>query len=243
MYLPRSLGHSSNPFPRTCALYTPFRGLLLIALFFLCFSPRLQAQTFSNTNPIVIPNALVTQGPGSLYPSPITVAGAGPLASLTITLSNFSHAYADDIDVLLVGPTGLNILLMSDCGGLNPFSSLNLIFSASALLSLSDTTALASGSYLPTNFDAPFDVDSFAAPAPLTGPYGSSLAAFNGTNPNGVWRLYVLDDTQGNNGTLAGGWSLSITSVPEPSSFLLGAGGLALVLGLAARRRLRRSCS
>ena len=36
------------------------------------------------------------------------------------------------------------------------------------------------------------------------------LSAFDGTNPNGVWRLYVVDYTVGSLGGFAGGWSLTI---------------------------------
>jgi uncharacterized repeat protein (TIGR01451 family) len=39
-----------------------------------------------------------------------------------------------------------------------------------------------------------------------------TLAAFNGVNPNGVWSLYVVDDSSSDNGTIAGGWSLNISA-------------------------------
>ena len=35
-------------------------------------------------------------------------------------------------------------------------------------------------------------------------------SAFDGTNPNGAWKLYVVDDTIGSAGKFAGGWSLEI---------------------------------
>jgi hypothetical protein len=39
---------------------------------------------------------------------------------------------------------------------------------------------------------------------------GPALSAFDGTNPNDVWRLYVVDDTVGSAGLISGGWSLTI---------------------------------
>ena len=134
-------------------------------------------------------------------------------------------------------PGGQNVLLMSDTGGITPITSLTLSFSDAATAFLPDSTALSSGTFKPTNYDAAFMVDSFAAPAPTDGPYGSTLSLFNGTNPNGVWNLYVIDDTQGNSGSMAGGWSLTVTAVPEPSSLALGVVALATLGGFAARRR------
>ena len=215
-------------------------GLLGLAAVACAGAPMLgQAQSFANPSLIDIPRNTLTQGPASLYPSPITVSGVGTsLTNLNVTFNNLSHAYPDDIDILLVGPAGQNVLLMSDAGGYFPISGLTLNFSDNAASLLGDETQLSSGTYKPTNYDAPYMVDSFASPAPTTGPYGSTLSAFNGTNPNGVWNLYVLDDTQGNSGTMAGGWSLSVTApIPEPSSYVLGACVLAGTGWLTFRRR------
>lgn len=216
------------------------RHRLLAGLAALCFGVPMiaQAQVFTAASPIQIPRNTVTQGPASLYPAPLTVSGVGTtLTGLSVTFLDLSHAYPDDIDVLLVGPGGTqNVLLMSDTGGLTPVSGLTLTFS-DAGSALPDTTVLSSGTFRPTNYDAPGTVDSFAPPAPLEGPYGSTLSLFNGINPNGTWNLYVLDDTQGNAGTMAGGWSLTVSAVPEPSSLVLGAVALAAAGVVAARRR------
>jgi len=47
--------------------------------------------------------------------------------------------------------------------------------------------------------------------APLP-PYGSTLSAMNGGNPNGTWHLFVLDDNFLNSGTVSNGWILTLTS-------------------------------
>jgi len=63
--------------------------------------------------------------------------------------------------------------------------------------------------------------DIFATPAPQP-PFNVGLGAFKGTDPNGVWQLYITDDyypqAPPESGTVSGGWSLSITTTnPNPT--------------------------
>jgi hypothetical protein len=41
---------------------------------------------------------------------------------------------------------------------------------------------------------------------------------FNGTNPNGVWKLFASDQYEADTGQLTGGWSLQITTVDTPAA-------------------------
>ncbi|ARI80598.1 S8 family serine peptidase [Microcystis aeruginosa] len=158
---------------------------------------------FSNPNPITIPNI----GSSTPYPSTINVSGlSGNINSLKVTLTNLSHTYPDDIDVLLVGPTGTKALLMSDVGGSDDVNNITLTFDPTATSSLPDSGLITSGSYKATDFETG---DIFNSPAP-GGPYGTDFSVFNGINPNGTWSLYVVDDAGGDVGTIAGGWSLNI---------------------------------
>ena len=171
--------------------------------------------TFSNSGAIPVPGA-GTSGPANPYPSDITVGGVtGTVSKVTVTLRNFSHTFPDDVDVLLVGPTGVKLILMSDALGSADATALTYTFDSAAGAFLPDGAAAASGTYRPTNYSAG---DTFADPAPSApylspGPDGAdSLAAFNGLNPNGTWSLYVTDDVGGDVGSIAGGWDLTITS-------------------------------
>ncbi|WP_137909662.1 beta strand repeat-containing protein, partial [Dolichospermum planctonicum] len=167
--------------------------------------------TFSNTNSISIPDG----GASDPYPSIINVSGiSGSLTKLTVTLTNLNHAWTNDIDVLLVSPTGANSILMSDVGGSSDLTNVTLTFDATATSSLSDFDAISSGTYRPTNFDFDGfdDPDFFDSPAPA-GPYNTDFSVFNGTNPNGEWRLYIVDDVDFDSGNVAGGWSLSIETL------------------------------
>ena len=184
------------------------------------------AATFSNNDGITINDGsencsgTPTTAPGKAdpYPSEITVSGLGSSVSdVNVTLSGLSHTYPDDVGVLLVGPQDQKTILMTDVGSSNtssnPVSGVNLTFDDEASGALPDEGPLSSGTYNPTrgtqDADSCFAPESFPAPAP-TGPYGSpSLSVFDGTNPNGTWKLYVIDDNVFDTGSIDG-WSLDI---------------------------------
>ncbi len=68
----------------------------------------------ANLQAIFIPD----EGVASPYPSTITVSNSpGVLTRVSVTLSNISHTYPGDIDVLLVGPGGEGVILMASAGG------------------------------------------------------------------------------------------------------------------------------
>jgi subtilisin family serine protease len=158
---------------------------------------------FTNPNNITIPSS----GASNPYPSIINVSGLnGNITSLRVTLTNLSHTWPDDIDVLLVSPTGAKAMLMSDVGGSNGLANVTLTFDPTATANLPDVGQITSGSYKPTDFESG---DLFNSPAPV-GPYGTDFSVFNNTNPNGNWSLYIMDDMAGDSGSIAGGWSLLI---------------------------------
>src|SRR5581483_1976333 len=95
----------------------------------------------------------------------VAVAGTpGRIRKLTVTLRNFSYAYGADLDVLLVGPEGQAVMLMSDVGGNFLLDNLTLTFDDDADLPLPVAAPLRSGTYRPTNRGAVADF-AFAAPA------------------------------------------------------------------------------
>ncbi|WP_304506183.1 calcium-binding protein [Anabaena sp. FACHB-1250] len=128
-------------------------------------------------------------------------------------MANLNHTYPDDIDVLLVSPTGANSILMSDAGDSDDINNVTLTFDATATSSLPDS-AISSGTYRPTNY---YDGDFFDSPAPA-GPHNADFSVFNGTNLNGEWRLYIFDGASGDVGNVAGGWFLSIETDPGDDS-------------------------
>ena len=147
----------------------------------------------------------------SPYPSVISVSGVtGVIASLRVAINNLGHANPDDLDILLVGPGGQAVLLMSDCGGSADLRGVTLVFDDAATNSLPDNAQIVSGEYRPSNFGGG---DTFSAPAPA-GPYVTNLSVFAGASPNGAWSLYVMDDANNNAGGITNGWRLELTMQP-----------------------------
>jgi uncharacterized repeat protein (TIGR01451 family) len=166
---------------------------------------------FANANRVEI-NDNTNASP---YPSIVHVSGvSGPIQKVSVTVSNLYHTWPGDIDVLLVGPQGQSVILMSDAGSSNNAAANNLT------LTFDDATTavppyrgqLVSGTFHPSNFQ--LQEDAFPAPsapyAPINPPYATNLSVFAGGEANGDWQLYVVDDTGFNSGYLAMGWSLNI---------------------------------
>jgi uncharacterized repeat protein (TIGR01451 family) len=162
--------------------------------------------TASYNNPATI--TINEFGPASPYPSQIQVSGLTNLlvSKVTASLYGFAHTWPSDVNVLLSSPSGQELILMGHTGGANGVTNINLTFDDAATQPLT-TNTLVSGTYLPTDISP---IDTFPGVAPAT---GTSLGVFNGSNPNGVWSLYVYDDKEGDGGVIANGWSLALTAV------------------------------
>ena len=173
----------------------------------------LNQPTYTNAARIVVP-ASGTIGEANPYPATINVSGLGDrqITGVSVQLRGISHSFPDDIDALLVGPQGQNVLLVSDIGGANAAHGVTLSIADAAPYSLLDVGPTVSGIFKPTNSDT--STDAFPSPAPA-GSYGTALSAFNATNPNGAWRLYVRDDTNGDVGAIHGGWGLNLALTPQ----------------------------
>jgi subtilisin-like proprotein convertase family protein len=164
------------------------------------------AASFAGSNQITIPY----YGAASPYPAFITVSNLTGqfVTGATVSLSNLTHSFPHDINVLLVSPSGSNVLLMSHTGGGHAVTNLNLTFDDMASGSLPNSSLLTAGTYKPSAYEGPV---SFPG-NPAAKPYGSALSALNWSSANGNWLLYVFDDANGDAGVIASGWSLTLTN-------------------------------
>ncbi len=177
---------------------------------------------FCNAGTIAIPkppgSGVDTGDPANPYPSNIFVSGlTGTTSKVTVDFTGFAHAYPANVDMILVSPLGdRSLLLWSDIGGGTSVSGRNVTLDDGAALPLPDqATSLSTGTYLPTARDYRTN-HTFPAPAPqtpsLAAPRGAdTLALFNGIDPNGNWKLYVVDGAMGQTGSITGGWCVTFT--------------------------------
>lgn len=169
-----------------------------------------RTKQFDHATPIWIPRD-GTRGPANPYPATIVVSGLkGVIKKVTVTLRHLYHTWPRDLAVLLVGPDGQNLIIMSLAGGGFPIENVQLTFSDDAQEMLPEFAQIVSGKYLPSNYSR----ITFPAPAP-TPSVATELSIFKGINPNGVWQLYVQDVFTDDIGIMVGGWSLQITTIDE----------------------------
>lgn len=162
-----------------------------------------------------IPAGGNTSGNASPYPNTLTLSGLPPfgVSVKSVTLTGYSHSFPDDVDVVLVSPSGQSVILMSDAGGGTDATGQNFVFDDAGPL-MSDGGFNASGTYKPTNFEV--GTDNWPSPGPGTSPVSTTLSTFSG-NMNGDWKLYIVDDATGDIGFLAT-WTLTL-NVPAPVVF------------------------
>jgi hypothetical protein len=151
------------------------------------------------------------QGPATRYPSTLNVFGQPTnLDIVVVSLWDLNHARSADMNLLLVSPSGKNIVLMSNVGGTNGVSHANLRFLQPWSVP-PQSAAIPSGitsTYGPSNYGQNTRQTPFQLPA---GPL-NSLGDLQGDDPNGVWKLYIYDSAQpGGTGQILGSWSLDFT--------------------------------
>ena len=160
-------------------------------------------EMFDGSNSTAIAGT-TSAGPFLPYPSVINVSGMnGSIYKVTVGLNNLQHTWSSDIEVLLVAPSGDTVLLMSDAGGTNSITGINLVFDDDATASV--PSPIVSGTYKTTALGS----TSFTPPAPAA-PYGATLSTLKGSNPNGDWKLFMYDDQDFDEGSVANGWTLHI---------------------------------
>jgi subtilisin-like proprotein convertase family protein len=176
-------------------------GAALLAPVLLPSPASAEVAPFQNTANITIPDS----GNADPYPSTIQLTGISDVVTnVEVVIPDYNHTNPNDVDMLLVGPTGVSVVLTSDLGGTGDVTNVNLRFKDGGA---AIPSPLVSGTYAPANNGAG---DAFPAPAPA-GPPAANLAAFNGTSPIGTWSLFVVDDLAADTGLLENGWRLELT--------------------------------
>ena len=199
--------------------------------------------SFSNTASITINDFKANDdkakdnGRAGTYPSEITTSGIPLVKGRTgerirntkVTLHNVTHGFSRDIGAVLVSPKGDQVALMRNAGGATTgtaaLNNVTITFDQSSDSAIPANAQITSTSYDPADYGTG---ELIAGKAP-TGAYSGSLGAFTDDNlkpgvnstedqakakdPNGKWKLYIVDNSPGGNGAIsevAGGWTLEI---------------------------------
>ena len=174
-------------------------------------------------------------GAGDPYPSQITISN-GPfiIGSMRVTLYDLNANIPDDVDIMLVSPGGRAFVLTANAGGPSQIAPVTINFSDTAGQVIPDNGPLVTDDFEPTSYGS---VAAFPPPAPANFNLpGSTIGGtgtqtlrgnFGGTNANGVWSLYVRNDTPAVDpllvvGNIAGGWGIEFLGTTEANAYISG---------------------
>jgi hypothetical protein len=180
-----------------------------------------ESRSFVNVVHLFPNDGANTEGRANVYPSSIAVSGlAGTVTKVTVTLIGLSSSGPDDMDAVIVGPNGQQVMLMSDACGTSSLDDDNWTFDDSAPTFISNNGPCGSfedESFRPTDYEDPA-LDDLTEEGGPAGPYFTSLALLAGGSPNGAWNLFVFDDTDGFRGFDLSGWALNLEIQPPPAA-------------------------
>lgn len=188
-------------------------GLLLVVL--APAAARADSHTFLNIQGFGPSEAGGTVGPANNYPGTIRVSRLGGTVT-KVTLTAIYLTANADLDMALVGPNGAQVMLMSDaCSGGGSKQIWTFDDAAPVFVSSGSCPFGQVSSVRPTNYGDPDDDDLSVNGGPA-GPYTNSLAAFNGISPDGDWKLFMLDDSDGVLGFELPAFALHLEITPPP---------------------------
>jgi gliding motility-associated-like protein len=123
--------------------------------------------------------------------SDIVVSGISPLSVIDNVKINITHTFDGDLAIYLVDPLNNEHLIVNHRGGSGD-NFVNTIFKNTASTSIS------------------------VGAAPFTGTYIPETSLPHGVNPNGTWRLHVIDGASGDVGTI-NNWYITFVAPPCPT--------------------------
>jgi subtilisin-like proprotein convertase family protein len=141
--------------------------------------------SLSQNVPLAIPAG------GVLYSNLLAEGFAAPIARIGVSM-NISYPSDGDLTISLITPWGAKILLVNQRGGTGP-NFTQTILSDTATVPIANGVAPFTGRFLPEQ----------------------PLASVIGQNPNGNWKLQIVDGSGVNTGSLIG-WSITFFTA-EPS--------------------------
>jgi subtilisin-like proprotein convertase family protein len=171
----------------------------------------------------------------------------GTLTGLTVSL-HLTGGNNTDLFAYLTGPNGGFAILLNRVGinAGNSFgyqdTGFNVVLSDDALCNIHNyQTApgfeLADGALTGAWAPDGRNIDPQSAPAAFDfADADATFGSFEGTDPNGIWTLFLADLSGAEQSTVQS-WGLNITTVPEPGTITL----LGLAVALVAARKRRAS--
>jgi subtilisin-like proprotein convertase family protein len=204
-------------------LLIPLAAALLLAVL-VPAAAQAESHTYLNTDDLYASEDGGLVGPAIEYQSSIVVSGlSGTVTRVAVTLIELDSSSPDDIDMVLTGPNGQQVMLMSDACGEYPnnLEDEDWTFEDAAPTYIPNggpCPPLQQASFKPSNYlgaaPEPDDLSPGGGPAP---PYVNALSFFNGSSPDGDWNLYVLDDNSlGYVGFQIRAWALTLDVEPPP---------------------------
>jgi Ca2+-binding RTX toxin-like protein len=145
------------------------------------------SQTFTSNTPLAIADY-------SIITSTLNVSGlSGNITDVNV-LVNISHTWNSDLRVFLLNPLGTQVELFSEVG-IAGQGFLNTLLDDESSTSITSGSGTFTGTFRPQG----------------------NLATFDGTAPNGSWKLKIIDDAEGDTGTL-NSWAVNVneTTLPPP---------------------------
>lgn len=151
----------------------------------------------------------------SIYPSNINVTDVGTIQSMAVTLRGVTHPNLAHLTVLLVSPSGTKVQLMANAPGSSAGADIRFLETGQPFVG---DSIVEHQVFRPTVLPATVQM-----PAPAPGlPYATSFLAFSGESFNGVWSLYIRDNTPGGSGVVSEGWAIGFgvgASIPFNADF------------------------
>lgn len=185
---------------------------------------------------VVVPGTGVA-GPAGDYPLTRTADETDRvIKDLDVKLTGVWHQRPDDLDILLVGPRGQSTVLMSDACGSKPAIGADWTWDDEAGAEMPVSGGCRDGAHRPTDYALG---EGWPSPAPLPA-YGTDLGSFDGSDPSGQWRMFVLDDETDGWGFFTNRFALKAETRPK-AAVSFDRGAITVAEGETATVKLTRS--